>query len=67
MGNNDKCTNCGKKIYGEVLEEKNIETGTKIYFCYEECFNKYNKRINNKLQRLSSVAGGNWDIKSINK
>ena len=60
MGNNDKCPNCGKKIFGSVLEAKNIETGAYVYFCYEECFNKYNKRNNNKLERVSSVAGGYW-------
>ena len=60
MGNNDKCLNCGKKIFGEVLEAKNKETGALLYFCYEECFNKYNKKINNKLERIASVAGGYW-------
>ena len=44
MGNNDKCSNCGKKIFGSVLEAKNIETGAYFYFCYEACFNKYNKK-----------------------
>ena len=60
MGNNDKCLNCGKKIFGSVLEAKNIETGAYFYFCYEACFNKYNKRNNNKLKRVSSVSGGYW-------
>ena len=60
MGNNDKCSNCGKKIFGSVLEAKNIETGAYFYFCYEACFNKYNKRNNNKLKRVSSVSGGYW-------
>ena len=60
MGNNDKCLNCGKKIFGSVLEAKNIETGAYFYFCYEECFNKYNKINNNKLKRFNSVAGGYW-------
>ena len=60
MGNNDKCSNCGKKIFGSVLEAKNKETGILFYFCYEKCFNKYNKRINNKLERINSVIGGYW-------
>ena len=45
---------------GSVLEAQNIETGAYFYFCYEECFNKYNKRNNNKLKRVRSVAGGYW-------
>ena len=32
MGNNDKCSNCGKKIFGSVLEAQNIETGAYFIF-----------------------------------
>ena len=62
MGDKDKCTNCGKKIFLYILKAKNNANKDNFYFCSESCFHKYNdKRNNNKLERVSSVGGENWD------
>ena len=58
MGDKDTCTNCNKKIFNYLLTAKGKENNDNFYFCSEVCFEKYNKRAKNKLQRVSSVCGG---------
>ena len=62
MGENDKCKNCNKKIFGSVVKARE-DNDSKIcfYFCSERCLALYNnKNPNNKLIKIASVIGGYW-------
>ena len=61
MGDNDKCANCNKKIFGCVLCAKDFSNDDNLYFCSNDCFDKFNdKRADNKLECTDSIYGGYW-------
>ena len=62
MGENDKCKNCNKKIFGSVVKaSEDNHSKTYFYFCDERCLALYNKKNPNyKLIKIGSVYGGYW-------